>query len=132
MKKILIDADLDEKEWFMDMTKDEKLLYKYIVTHADSIGVFEINRIMLEFKIGIKINLPEFIEKCNGNIVILKGIRLWIPDYVSFQYGKIEVKSNNYKLQGIAKKLYVLANDYDVVNKYVIKHYAGFFNIVEK
>lgn len=76
------------KSWFHDLDPTLKCLWLYICDHADNAGVWEPNWSLASHIIGKKVteaNLSAF----GGRVVRLKGGKLWLESFVTFQYGKL-------------------------------------------
>ena len=78
MAKRFIDSTIWDDEEFLDAGQESKLLFFYILTRCDNIGVFKISLRMASFQIGFKVTeshldgLPLGIEKlANG--------KYWMP-----------------------------------------------------
>ena len=81
-----------DKEWFMDLPMQYKLLWKYLNDKADWAGVWSLNHRVAEMHIGHPIeweNLPPSLE---ARIVRLDGSKWLLPEYIAFQTGN-RVKS---------------------------------------
>ena len=93
MKRVFVDPQLLTKQWFQDFGTSEKMAFITILLLCDDVGVWHINTKLVEFLVGSTVDWKR-LEKCNGNIVLLREGVLWIPDYCRFQYKHIEASNN--------------------------------------
>lgn len=93
MKRVFVDPQLLTKQWFQDFGTSEKMAFIAILLLCDDVGVWHINTKLVEFMVGSTVDWKR-LEKCNGNLILLREGVLWIPDYCRFQYKHIEASSN--------------------------------------
>lgn len=91
MKKRFADADIWQKEWFQEYSLKQKVLFKYICDNCDCAGVYEPNYRLASFIIGDKITEEDVLSlnQKKHQVEILENGKIWIPDFVSFQYGEL-------------------------------------------
>ena len=89
MSKRFLDTSIWERQWFMDLEANEKLAMVYLFSRCDAVGVWCPNYKLANFHLGIEIDWPALIEKCNGNVEIQKSGKWWLPDFCDFQYGEL-------------------------------------------
>jgi hypothetical protein len=70
MAKRFIDTGLFDDPWFMDLTKDAKILWVYMITRCNHAGIIEINRKMIIFQTGID-DLDGAISELGNRLVSL-------------------------------------------------------------
>jgi len=87
--KRFTDTDLWEKEWFMNLTANEKLAWMYIKDKCDGAGVWKPNFSLAELFIGGIIDWEVLAKKVNGNIEILPNKKWFLPDFCEFQYKEL-------------------------------------------
>jgi len=117
-----MDTSLWESSWFLDLSPEHKNIWQYLERNCDCAGIWEIDIPQLKRKIGYKeINLTSFItevnkdyDKLSGNPVTVKRImlicsntKLWLTDFISFQYekGKSGINSNIPAIIGVLNRL---------------------------
>ena len=88
--KRFTDTDLWNKQWFMELTPAEKIAWFYIKDACDHVGVWSPNFRLAEFIIGMQLDWDKFMNKCNGNIEILKNGKWFMKDFCNFQYGELK------------------------------------------
>lgn len=91
MAKRFVDTELWQKEWFQDLSIKHKLVVKYLFENCDCAGVWDFNFRMASFIIGEKISLEDIttINSLKEQFVILENNKLFIKDFIKFQYGKL-------------------------------------------
>ena len=89
MAKRFTESDLWKKEWFTELSPEEKCAYFYIKDNCDCVGVWDVHKNLADFLIKDKINWDDFLHKCNGNIEVLKNGKWFLVDFCSFQYGEL-------------------------------------------
>ena len=85
MAKRFIDTNLFDDRWFMDLSKDGKLLWLYLITKCDHAGIIEVNARLIEFQTGIKTYLTVS-EELGNRLIHLRDFYYFIPKFISFQY----------------------------------------------
>ncbi len=93
MSKRFIDSDIWKKEWFCDLSPALKSFWVYIFSNCDNAGVWETNIRLAEYQIGAKITEEEILTEFKGNIVKLDNGKLFIVDFISFQWGDLKEDS---------------------------------------
>lgn len=89
MAKRFVDSELWKKQWFCDLSPALKSFWVYIFTNCDNAGVWDMNLPLACFQIGAKITEEEIISEFNGNIVKISEKKMFIVDFVKFQYGEL-------------------------------------------
>lgn len=85
MAKRFIDTGLFDDDWFMDLSKDAKILWLYLITKCDHAGIIKLNIKLCRVQTGI--NDLETVRQQLGNRLITVGEQLiFIPKFVMFQY----------------------------------------------
>lgn len=109
MAKRFIDTGLFDDDWFMDLSKDAKILWLYFLTKCDHAGIIKINVKLCRVQTGI--NDFETIREQLGNRLVTVGEQLYfIPKFVLYQYpGFPECKFN------MAKSAISILEKYDLI-----------------
>src|ERR1035438_925786 len=122
MSKRFMDTNLWESSWFLDLSPEHKNIWQYLERNCDCAGIWEIDIPQLKRKIGYKqINLSSFISEVNkgydnltGNSITVTGIKvicnntkLWLTEFISFQYekGKNGINPNIPAIIGVLNRL---------------------------
>jgi len=85
MAKRFIDTGLFDDDWFMDLSKDAKLLWVYFITKCDHAGMLKINIKLCKVQTDIK-DLNEIIKQLGNRLVIISEHLYFIPKFIEFQY----------------------------------------------
>ena len=88
MAKRFIDTNIFSDDWFMDLSKDSKLLYIYLITNCDHAGIFKLNTKLVKFQTDIKDLVKCFKElsKCLITIGEQYPNTYFLPKFIKFQY----------------------------------------------
>ena len=103
MSKRFADTDIWRQSWFVDLSPESKLVWFYLVSKCDTVGIWKIDFRQLLRETGARdINLQTFLEEVNRDYVsltgepvkrnrvmrIANGKNLWLTGFISFQYEK--------------------------------------------
>ena len=103
MAKRFIDTELFDDPWFMELEKDAKILWVYLITKCNHAGIIDVNTKLVEFQAGIK--SYERVSKQLGNrLIFLRDNYYFIPKFLEFQYPDFP-RSNVRQQQGAIKIL---------------------------
>lgn len=93
--KRFFDTDLWQKPWFMDLAPSDKIAWFYLIGACDNVGVWTPNFRLANFQIGTEIDWEDFINRCNGNIVITDKGKWWLVDFCRFQHPDLDEGSSS-------------------------------------
>lgn len=85
MAKRFIDTGLFDDDWFMELTKDAKILWIYFLTKCDHAGMLKLNVKLCELQTGIK-DLNGVIKQLGNRIVTVSERLYFIPKFLQYQY----------------------------------------------
>lgn len=85
MAKRFIDTGLYDDEWFMELSKDCKLLWLYLITKCDHAGIIKINEKLCKVQTDIK-DIAGTIKDLGNRIVTVSEHLYFIPKFIEFQY----------------------------------------------
>lgn len=85
MAKRFIDTGLFDDEWFMELSKDCKLLWIYFITKCNHAGIIKVNEKLCKMQTDIK-DIQTVIEQLGNRIITLSEHLYFIPKYIEFQY----------------------------------------------
>lgn len=85
MAKRFIDTGLFDDDWFMDLSKDAKILYLYLITKCTHAGLIKLNEKLCKVQTGIT-NLTGAIEDLGNRLVTVKEGFFFMPKFLYFQY----------------------------------------------
>jgi hypothetical protein len=97
MAKRLIETTIwTQNKWFRKLKPQHKLLWIYLFSNCDSVGVWEEDLELASFIIGIEFTRKEIDEVFGTKIKWINDKKLWIVDFCHFQYGNlIEENTSN-------------------------------------
>ena len=85
MAKRFIDTGLFDDNWFMDLSKDGKLLYLYIITKCSHAGLIEINERLCKFQTGVS-DVKAAMKDLGNRLISVKEGFFFAPKFLFFQY----------------------------------------------
>lgn len=96
MAKRFTDTDKWKKPFIRSLKAPYKLLWLYILDECDHAGIWQIDIEVANIKIGEKINLETALLQFDGRVIKIDD-KLFIPDFVEFQYGKLNPENRAHK-----------------------------------
>lgn len=85
MSKRFIDTGIFDDDWFMDLSKDAKLLWVYFITKCDHAGILKLNEKLCRVQTDIK-DLTGTIKQLGNRLVTVSEHLYFIPKFIEFQY----------------------------------------------
>lgn len=85
MSKRFIDTGLFDDDWFMDLSKDAKLLWIYFITKCNHAGMIKLNPKLCKVQTDIK-ELETVIKQLSNRLVTVSEHLYFIPKFIDFQY----------------------------------------------
>ena len=85
MAKRFIDTGLFDDDWFMELSKEAKILWIYFLTKCDHAGMIKLNEKLCEVQTGIK-NIHTVIEQLGNRIITVNERLYFIPKFLQYQY----------------------------------------------
>lgn len=85
MAKRFIDTGIFDDDWFMDLSKDSKILWIYFLTKCDHAGMLRLNEKLCRVQTDIK-DLCGVIEQLGNRIVTVSEQLYFIPKFLQYQY----------------------------------------------
>lgn len=83
--------------WFRRLPAEFKLAWGYLLDNCDHAGVIRLDDELANFQIGVNVDWPAFIEACGDRLSMLDCGKLWIVDFIEFQYGELSENCNAHK-----------------------------------
>lgn len=96
MPKRFTDTQIWEKEWFMKLKPKHKCLWRYLTERCDQSGVWEQNWQLASIYIGEPVAWED-LKVFGHHVEILTTGKVFIPDFINFQYGQLSEKSPAHK-----------------------------------
>ena len=99
MAKRFVDTELWQKEWFQDLSIENKLLLKYIFENCDCAGVWNSNYRLASFILGVPVNQEDIknINEKKEQFEILSNGDIFVIDFIKFQYGTLSENCKPHK-----------------------------------
>lgn len=88
MSKRFTDTNKWKKPFIRTMKAPYKLLWLYILDECDHAGIWQIDMEVAEIKIGERLKLDEALRQFGTRVIFLED-KLFIPDFIQFQYGDL-------------------------------------------
>jgi hypothetical protein len=89
MSKRFTDTEIWKKQWFCELSPALKSFWRYVCDSCDNSGVWTMNLPLAQFQIGAKVTLSEILAEFKGNIVQISEEKLFIIDFIDFQFGEL-------------------------------------------
>lgn len=96
MSKRLIDSEMTLKPWFRALKPRLKCLWLWMFTRCDMAGVIDMDWELASFAVGEKVSAND-LAAMNGNAVVWKGSKVFLPGFIPFQYGSLNEGSPVHK-----------------------------------
>lgn len=99
MAKRFIDTELWQKEWFQDLSIENKLLLKYIFENCDCAGVWNSNYRLASFILGFSVTKNDItnINEKKQQFEFLNNGDIFVIDFIKFQYGTLSENCKPHK-----------------------------------
>lgn len=85
MAKRFIDTGLFDDDWFMDLSKEAKLLWIYFITKCDHAGILKLNEKLCRVQTDIR-DLNAVIIQLGNRLVAIGTHHYFIPKFIEYQY----------------------------------------------
>lgn len=92
-KKRFTDIEIWDKEWYMELSPKHKCLMKYIFDKCDASGCWKPNWKLASLHINDTVTLTDLNELPQSQYELLDNGKIFIPDFINFQYGKLSRNS---------------------------------------
>lgn len=90
MAKRFIDTTIwTQNKWFRKLSPKNKLLWFYLISNCDAVGVWEEDFELASFIIGDDFKKDEINKEFEGKLKWINAKKIWILDFCDFQYGKL-------------------------------------------
>jgi hypothetical protein len=87
MAKRFIDTGLFDDPWFMELSKDGKMLWVYLITKCNHAGIIDINNKLCKFQTDIE-NIDTVIQELGDRLHRVDKQLFFIPKFIYYQYPK--------------------------------------------
>lgn len=92
-KKRFTDIEIWDREWYMSLSPKHKCLMKYIFDKCDAAGCWKPNWKLASLHINDTVEFSDLSALPKEQYEILDSGKIFIPDFINFQYGKLSKKS---------------------------------------
>lgn len=96
MAKRFCDTQIWEKEWFMALSPRLKCLWRYFTDRCDQSGVWDPNWQLASIYIGESVSKKD-LQSFGDHVEVLENGKVFIPDFINFQYGRLSESSPAHK-----------------------------------
>lgn len=107
MAKRFTDTTKWDDDWYLGLPPKIKCAWDYLCDNCDGCGVLKFSPSLVSFRIGDKVSKSELNEFLGDRIAWLSDDKLWVVDFIAFQYKTLSVK--NHAHRGIMAKIIKLA-----------------------
>ena len=117
MAKRFFDTELWKKDWFLDLPIKHKLLVLFLFENCDCAGIWEFNFRLASFLIGETVSIEDvnFINSKKEQFIIFDDKKLYIKDFIEFQYGKLSYNCKPHL--PIIKRLTECGIDFELIDE---------------
>jgi len=115
-KKRLFEIRIWDQEFFVELSPEEKLLYFFMISNCDNVGVYAHSPKLAKFHCGTDIEIQSLIEKVNKDevrIETLSNKKLWIKDIVRICWGTIAARNN------LGRSCYKLLIEHNLLERFI-------------
>lgn len=92
-KKRFTDIEIWDKEWYMELNPTLKCLTKYIFDKCDASGCWKPNWKLASLHINDTVTIDDLKRLPKDQYEVLENGKIFIPDFINFQYGTLSEKS---------------------------------------
>ncbi len=96
----MTDTDKWKKRFVRELSPQHKLLWFYILDDCNHAGIWDIDLEVASIRIGCELNdCNTWLGSVFGDKIVVfdKGEKVFIPDFIDFQYGELNPNSNVHK-----------------------------------
>lgn len=111
MPKRLVDSELLQDEWFLNLSKDGKLFLFYLLLNCNHAGIVRLNKKMCKFQTGIQ-NVETVMKEFGNRLATVTDDILFLPLFIKMQYP--DFPKINTKQQASAVNI---LNEYKLLDK---------------
>ncbi|HYG84555.1 MAG TPA: hypothetical protein VD907_06805 [Verrucomicrobiae bacterium] len=118
MSKRFTDTEIWEKSWFMELSLKHKCLIRFLFDKCDAAGVWQPNLLLASVFIGERVTKEDF-EVLKDQIEYLPNGKIFIKDFVKFQYGELTSACPPHR------KVIALLKNYGLLERVTEGYYKG-------
>lgn len=95
--KRFTDTDKWQKQWFGDLSMENKLLWLYCCDCCNAAGIADFNPRFFSFVVGFKVTRRVLEEAFGERIFWINDSKFFIPSFIEFQYGELSDECRPHK-----------------------------------
>lgn len=120
MPKRFTDSEKWKKPFIRSLEAPYKLLWFYILDDCDHAGIWQADIEVAQIKIGEKIDIEKAKKCLKGKIIVFNNGEKWfIPDFIEFQYGKLNENNRVHNSVLLQLKKYNLIDKNLKIKEYI-------------
>lgn len=93
MSKRFTDTEKWKKDWFINLSKDAKILWFYITDNCDFAGICDFSEKIFSVMLDFKITKEKINSLLGDKIQWIEENKFLIPSFIDFQYGNLNPKN---------------------------------------
>lgn len=98
MAKRFTDTDKWKKPFMKTLPAEYKLFWLYLLDSCDNAGIWHVEMEVAETRLGIKLSIERIRGLFKERVVEFdNGTKMFLPDFVEFQYGPLNIQNNAHK-----------------------------------
>lgn len=98
MAKRMTDTDKWKKPFLKSLPIEYKCFWLYLLDECDHAGIWHVELDLAEMRLGIKLSLQKIRGFFKERIVEFdNGTKMFLPDFISFQYGELDMNNRAHK-----------------------------------
>lgn len=97
MAKRMTDTDKWKKRFLKDLNYANKLLWLYMLDDCNHAGIWDIDLEVASIRIGLNVDMDDLFKFGDKIVVFDNNEKVFIPDFIDFQYGELNPTSNVHK-----------------------------------
>lgn len=92
MAKRFTDTEKFNDKWYRNLSLLHKAIWEFILAECNHAGILKFDIDLMSFKIGATVTLED-LESFGDRIIFLSEEVLFVPKFITFQYGKLNPQS---------------------------------------
>ena len=93
----MTDTDKWKKRFIKDLDYANKLLWLYMLDDCNHAGIWDIDLEVASIRIGLDVDMSDLLKFEHRIVVFDNSEKVFIPDFIDFQYGELNPNSNVHK-----------------------------------
>ena len=93
----MTDTDKWKKRFLKDLNYANKLLWLYMLDDCNHAGIWDIDLEVASIRIGLDVDIDDLKQFQDKIVIFDNNEKVFIPDFIDFQYGELNPNSNVHK-----------------------------------